>query len=183
MKILDKTVLIIFIATFSFSCKSQTPKEKLLDTKKVLGNVYLNDQKFRGVDYMLNWQKQDSLDKENFVIVSKIIDSLGWLGKDVIGDTANEALFSVIQHSNKATMEKYLPIMKKAVAENKASKQNLALLIDRVELLNNRKQIYGSQVHEQDGKVVLFDMVEPAKVNERRREMGLGTIEEYLKRF
>jgi hypothetical protein len=183
MKNVKLFIALLVLGSLCNSCKSQTPKEKLLDTKRILENVYLNDQKYRGVDYMLNWQKQDSIDKENLVIVSKIIDSLGWLGKDVVGDTANDALFAVIQHSNITTMEKYLPVMRKAAAENKASKQNLALLIDRVEVINKRKQIYGSQLYEKDGKYTLYDVVEPAKLNERRKEMGLGTIEEYLKQF
>lgn len=80
-------------------------------------------------------------------------------------------------------MEKYLPIMQKAVAENKAIKQSLALLIDRVEMLNNRKQIYGSQIIEKDGKFVLYNVIDSEKLNERRKEMGLENIEEYLKRF
>jgi hypothetical protein len=183
MKNVKLFIAILVLGNLCNSCKSQAPKEKLLDTKRILENVYLNDQKYRGVDYMLNWQKQDSLDKENFVILSKKIDSLGWLGKDMVGDSANEAIFLVIQHSNITIMEKYLPIMRKAVAENKASKQNFALLIDRVEVNYNRKQIYGSQLYEKDGKYILHDVIEPAKLNERRKEMGLETIEEYLKRF
>jgi hypothetical protein len=183
MKNVKLFIGLLVLGSLCNSCKSQAPKEKLLDTKKILENVYLNDIKYRGVDYLLNWQKQDSLDKVNLVIVSKIIDSLGWLEKEMIGDTANEAIFLVIQHSNITIMEKYLPIMRKAVSENKANKQNLALLIDRVEMLHNRKQIYGSQLYEKDGKYILYDVIEPAKLNERRKEMGLGTIEEYLKRF
>jgi hypothetical protein len=176
-------IAVLILGSLCNSCKSQTTKEKLLGTRKILEAAYLKDIKYRDANYMLNWKKQDSLDKENLVIVSKIIDSLGWLGKDMIGDTANETLFLVIQHSNIFAMEKYLPIMQKAVAENKANKQWLALLIDRVEFLNKRKQIYGSQVFEKNGKYTFYEVIEPAKLNERRKEMGLETIEEYLKRF
>jgi hypothetical protein len=142
-----------------------------------------DDQKYRTNHLQTNIGKRDSVDKQNLEIVCKIIDSLGWLSREEVGDAANTAIFLVIQHSNKYTMEKYLPIMKKAVTENKASKQSLALLIDRVEMLNYRKQIYGSQLQEKDGKYILYDVIDPTKINERRKEMGLETIEDYLKRF
>lgn len=176
-------ILLILFVCFCNACNSQSQREKYKKTKNILLKVYAQDQKFRVGDYLNHWKEQDSLDIENTKIVTKIIDSMGWLGTEVIGDTANDALFLVIQHSTQATMEKYLPIMRKAAAENKAKKQNLALLIDRVEILNNRKQIFGSQVNQKDGKIVLYNMVEPEKVNERRKEMGLENIEDYLKRF
>jgi hypothetical protein len=41
-------------------------------------------------------------------------------------------LFLVIQHSDSTTQEKYLPLLKQAVKDNRAFGHDLALLEDRV---------------------------------------------------
>ena len=120
-------------------------------------------------------------DSLNLIRVTEILDHYGWLGPNEIGFEGNRALFFVIQHSNKATMEKYLPMMKEAVTKGNAEPDLLALLIDRVEVLNDRPQIYGSQFQIIDGKYVLYKTLDLKNVNTRRAEVGLGPIEEYLK--
>jgi hypothetical protein len=120
-------------------------------------------------------------DSMSLIKVTDILDHYGWLGPEAIGNDGNRALFFVIQHSNKTTMEKYLPMMKEAVTKGNADPDLLALLIDRTELLNDRPQIYGSQVQMIDGKYVLYKTIDIKNVNSRRAEVGLGPLEEYLK--
>jgi lipopolysaccharide biosynthesis regulator YciM len=176
-------LFVIFFGITLSSCAQEFKNEKFENEKIILEKVLESDQKYRTNHLQTNIGKRDSVDRRNLEVVSKIIDSLGWLSKEEVGERANAAIFLVIQHSNLFTMEKYLPVMRKAVAENKASKQALALLIDRVEMLNYRKQIYGSQLINKEGKYILYDVIEPSKINERRKEMGLENIEDYLKGF
>ena len=143
----------------------------------VLTEIYLIDQIDRNDK---NWILQIRRDEQNLIAVTKIIDSLGWLSKEEIGDTANAALFLVIQHSNKATMEKYLPIVKKAVENKKANKQDLALLTDRIEMLNSRLQIYGSQFQTINNELVLYPILDSNNVDQRRKEIGMKTLREYI---
>ena len=142
--------------------------------------MIIDDQKFREPNYNHNLQKP--LDRENIEIVTKIIDSLGWLDEDAIGHDANLALFVTLQHADKlSTMEKYLPILKNAAREGKAKMDQYAYLKDRVELLNNRPQIYGTQynVHV-DGSVSIKNLKDSLNVNERRKEVGLMPLEKYI---
>lgn len=60
----------------------------------VVGNFDTGPQRDSVVAHMA---RQDSL---NLVRVTMIIDSAGWLGSDVIGRRANQALFLVIQHAD-----------------------------------------------------------------------------------
>ena len=85
-------------------------------------------------------------DSLNFVKVSAILERYGWPGAEVIGASANTTLFMVIQHSDLVQQDRYLPVMRKALKERKASASQLALLEDRVALLHHQKQRYGSQV-------------------------------------
>lgn len=161
------------------SCKKKDDEYRII--KYQLEKVLVDDQKYRAPVY--NPQKQNPIDRNNLMIVTKIIDSLGWLGKDKIGNDANLALFVTIQHAGKlSVMEKYLPIMKEAVKRGNAERSQMAYLIDRVEILNNRKQIYGTQYSIDDkGKVFFKDIADSSHVNTRRKSMNLGTIDEYIK--
>lgn len=155
--------------------------ENYSEVKKTLEKVLVDDQKFRQPTY--DFIKQNPIDRKNIKIVTKIIDSLGWLCEDKIGHDANLALFVAIQHADKLeTMEKYLPIMRKATKAGNADKRQLAYLIDRIELANNRKQIYGTQPSiNKDGKAFIENLIDPMNVNLRRKSMNLYPIEKYIK--
>ena len=74
--------------------------------------------------------------------------------------------------------------MKEAVKKGKASGSQLALMVDRVEMYNDRPQIYGSQVRqEEDGKYVLWKIADEPNVNKRRAEVGLGPLEDYVRQW
>lgn len=124
--------------------------------------------------------RQDSV---NLVRVRTIIDSAGWLGPQDVGADASAALFLVIQHADLATQELYLPEARLAVEEGKLARSSLALLEDRIEVRNNRPQIYGSQVHPVNGTNVFYPIRDEATVNERRAAVGLGPLEEYAAHF
>jgi hypothetical protein len=165
---------------------------------KQLDSVLVNDQKYRleydslsnviGNDttkmnaFYKEWHNQDSLD---LIIVKGILDKYGWLGPDVVGNEGNSALFLVIQHSDPATMDEYLPMMKEAVKNGNAKAGELALLIDRTEMNHGRPQIYGSQitVNNETGKSEVYKIIDEKNVNKRRAEVGLGPMEDYAKYF
>jgi hypothetical protein len=89
----------------------------------------------------------------------------------------------VIQHADLKTQEKYLPIIKEAVKNGKASGANLALLVDRIEMRNGRPQIYGSQITMKDGISVIYQIADEINVNKRRADVGLQPLEDYVRRW
>jgi len=181
MKTKLKYILLILVF---FECKKAEKKDSYSEVRKTLEKVLENDQKYRQ-KAIIDWQKQGSLDKENLEIVTKIIDSLGWLGENKIGHDANLALFLAIQHAYKLeTMEKYLPILKEAAKKGNAEKGQAAYLIDRIELLNNRKQIYGTQYSiRENGTAFIENLIDSANVNSRRKSMDLYPLEDYLRKI
>jgi hypothetical protein len=100
----------------------------------------------------------------------------------VIGYQGNSTLFLVIQHSDIKTQEKYLPMMKDAVKKGNADSGSLALLEDRIALRKGEKQIYGSQIgrNPETGEFYILPLTDPENVDLRRKEVGLGTIQEYV---
>lgn len=163
-----------------------------------LDSIYTEDQKYRQKIAEVEkehgfqspqmqdlWKVIMKRDSANLIRVTAILDQYGWLGRDVVGIQGNMTLFLVIQHSNQATQEKYLPMMREAVKKGNAQGANLALLEDRVALGQGKKQIYGSQIHQEPstGKYFVAPIEDEANVNKRRAEVGLEPLEKYAKRW
>jgi len=164
--------------------------------KQELNDIWYADQNLRK-EYSEVWKKfgkgsheVDSIsnlmkytDSIHVVRVSQILDEYGWLGKDKIGQQANNTLFLVIQHADLKTQQKYLPMMRDAVKDGKSEPGWLALLEDRVALREGRKQIYGSQIFFNQGNNTYYvaPLEDPDNVDKRRSEVGLNKLERYLK--
>lgn len=161
----------------------------------VLDTIYLEDQKYRqqinAIQEKYGWESDEmkahwkiihEKDSINLEKVSKILDERGWLGPDIIGEQGNTTLFLVIQHADLETQEKYLPMMREAVKKGNADSGSLALLEDRVALRKGNKQIYGSQVgrDQETGEYYVLPLIDPDNVDQRREEVGLGPIQNYI---
>jgi len=173
---------------------------KNLNTKLVakLDSINYNDQLLRyqldGVEQkygrnsaqiMAHVHQMNKMDSVNTKRITAILDQYGWLGKEDIGEEGNRTLFLVIQHADIQTQLRYLPMMRKAVAEGKARGASLALLEDRTARRQGQKQIYGSQLmlNNKTGKYFVQPMVEPENVDKRRASVGLNPIAEYVSQW
>lgn len=127
------------------------------------------------------WELKRKINRENLQRITEIIDQQGWPKKSVVKGNAASTVFLIIQHADLATQKKYLPLMKEAANNGEAEWSALALLIDRVNLREGKKQIYGSQISmNEDGTYTVEDLEDPQYVNQRRAEVGLGPIEDYV---
>ena len=130
------------------------------------------------------WELKHQINKENVRRIEEIIAEHGWPKKSVVKGSAASTVFLIIQHADIEIQKKYLPMMREAANNKEASWSSLALLIDRVNLREGGKQIYGSQIYRnEDGSFYVKDLEEPEYVNQRRKEVGLGPIEDYVKRW
>lgn len=154
---------------------------------KQLNNIYKADQFYRNKVHTANryFPQMATSDSFNQIQIKKILDERGWLGADIVGERGNTTLFLVIQHSDLETQLKYLPMMREAVKEGNAKGNELALLEDRAALGQGKKQIYGSQIWK-DNKTNQFyvaPLKDPENVNERRKEVNLISMEDYVQRW
>ncbi len=129
-------------------------------------------------------QSRKEKDSINLIKVEKILDKYGWLGPDVVGSQGSRTIFLVVQHAGLKAQEKYLPMMREAVKDKKASASNLALLEDRVLLRKGMKQVYGSQIGAtKSGEYYIHPLDDPDNVDKRRAEVGLGPLADYVQRW
>jgi hypothetical protein len=124
-------------------------------------------------------------DSINLVKVIRILDEHGWPGPEQVGREGNQAVFLVIQHADRSTQEKYLPVMREAVKYGQAEFSELAMLEDRVLMNQGKKQIYGSQIgfNEETGNLYVVPVEDPDHLDERRACAGMVPMAEYLNYF
>lgn len=126
-------------------------------------------------------EEMEKLHHQNAVILNKIINTIGYPTINKVGKEASEAAWLIIQHSIGLPdfMKKCAEQLQNAVNENQADPVNLAYLTDRIAVFEGNPQLYGTQFDwDEKGELSpnLFDDL--IKVNERRKIIGLNSLEE-----
>lgn len=128
------------------------------------------------------WELKRKINEQNLERLEEIIEEYGWPKQSEVGGMAAGTVFLIIQHADLETQKKYLPIMTEAANNNEAQWSSLAMLIDRINMREGKPQIYGSQIRgSDDGTLEVYEIENPEYVNQRRTEVGLGPIEDYVK--
>jgi hypothetical protein len=79
-------------------------------------------------------------------------------------------------------MSKCLGLLKQAYKAGDAEGQWVALMTDRLLILKEKKkQLYGTQLMPKDGMLVPQPIEDGASVDQRRKELGLPPLAEYLR--
>ena len=172
--------------------KERIEKDYDKPLREQLKNMVREDQAVR-YEYIKAWQTGDSsaadsllrrmqyVDSVNLRQVTDILDSRGWVGRDVIGD-ACEVFWVIIQHAGLEAQGKYLPLFREAVARGELQAGAVAMMEDRVAVFEGRPQKYGSQLQRgEDGSYTPFELLDADKVDEWRAEVGMPPMSEYLK--
>lgn len=130
-------------------------------------------------------EKQHALDDANIRRLTEIVDSNGWPKRSVFGLKAVSVAAIVVQHAGLAHQQRFLPMLREAVAQGEAMPENLATLEDRVRMREGKPQLYGSQmtVDPVTRKHSFYQIDDEINVDQRRAAVGLGPLAEYAKRF
>ncbi len=168
-----KTDSLLALELESFSVEDQTLRLLLPDVVKKFGR--------ESAEYTYIWSL---INQQDSITVKKLIDFVethGWVGKSRVGDKANQAIWLTIQHADLETQEKYLPLLEESVTDGESPGWHLAFLKDRVLMKKGEPQIYGTQAvwDEPQQKYRIYKIKDVGDVNERRKALGLGTVEEH----
>lgn len=135
------------------------------------------DQAERTGQSVEEWNDQERTDR-----LAEIIDEHGWPTHDLVGEDGASAAWLVAQHSDLDLdfQVQALELMREAVEDDQADPTELAYLEDRVALNQGGQQIYGTQIGCVDGRAEPAELAEPDTVEERRAEVGLQPLADYL---
>lgn len=130
--------------------------------------------------------EMEALHNKNAKTLSEIIDQIGYPTSDKVGKEASEAAWLVIQHAigQPAFMKKCATLLQAAVHEKQADPISLAYLTDRIAILKGKPQLYGTQFDwDHNGELNPQPFDDLASVNQRRKTLGLHTLDEQTARL
>ncbi len=122
------------------------------------------------------------VDKENRLWLEPLVEKHGWLGTSKVGKDGAHAAWLLVQHADQDPgFQRQCLDRMSALGNEEVNLTNVAYLTDRVLLAEGKPQRYGTQFSMQDGKLTMQPCEDLEKLNQRRRSVGLTTIEEYRK--
>jgi hypothetical protein len=117
--------------------------------------------------------------------LEEIIRERGWPGRSVAGERGARAAWLVLQHAiaYPALMRRGLALLREAVASGQVSAAELAMLEDRISVLEGRPQRYGTQYDwDERGEMSPLPIEDPDGVDDRRLSVGLPRLAENTQR-
>lgn len=120
----------------------------------------------------------------NYESTTTLIATHGWPTFSTVGELAADAPLLVINHhESEDVRKKYLPQIKRSCEDNEGSCMEYAKIQDRILVNEGKPQIYGMQFrYDAQRNLEPFPIVDPEYVDQRRKEIGLESLKEYLKR-
>jgi hypothetical protein len=132
-------------------------------------------------EYINRLQKEAHvIDSLNQLAIVDILDKNGWPIKRDVGERAAAAAFLIIQHADLKVQKKYYQVIEDAASTGEIRPSTFAYLSDRIRLREGKKQLYGTQYTLESGQVKIRPIEDEDRVDDRRRKVGLGTMQQYI---
>jgi hypothetical protein len=138
------------------------------------------DQAVRNVE-RISESRMDEVDRKHRAAVEEIFARHGWPARSVVGKPAAHQFWLLVQHQPLEVQRRMLPAMEQAMRKGEASMGDYAYLYDRIQVGEAKPQRWGTQVKCVNSLPVLSPVEDPAGLDERRRELRLPPMREYLK--
>ncbi|WP_417068728.1 DUF6624 domain-containing protein [Niveibacterium terrae] len=120
------------------------------------------------------------VDEKNRQRLVEIVKKFGWPRAELVGYSAEQAAWTLIQHESGQLRKSVLPQLKAAAEAGEIPLNNFALSVDRDLMTDGKKQLYGSQFRENaQGEWELYPVEDEANVDRRRAQMGMEPLADY----
>jgi hypothetical protein len=174
-KISTEATVKLKVAISAMVARDQAIRAEILDLQKNYGASFLN----KHPRLLKFWQE---VDMQNSKKMAAILSQWGWLEAKVVGSKCSEAMWLLIQHSDKNILlqEQALQELKKVARSDKNALKYYAYLFDRVHANKHLPQRYGTQgfckgPHDWQP----FAIEDIKQLNLLRKNVGLESFEKY----
>jgi len=125
------------------------------------------------------------VDKNCYPVLNSLFKQYGYLGYNLVGINGENNFWVLVQHQDEHPefQDSVLKKMRIEVDKNNANSSYYAYLVDRVKVNTGQLQVYGTQM-KLNKDLTSYEpkpCIDPDKLNERRKSMGLSPIEEYTR--
>lgn len=127
-------------------------------------------------------QKMIQTDRKLAPVLKNIFEKYGLPTFAMVGTRAAGEFVIMVQHQSPEFRAQVLPKLKAAIDEGQADPQSFALVYDRSQRDQGKKQLYGTQLECKAGQNLREAPIEDeAHVNERRAKLGLMRVQLYAR--
>lgn len=187
------TYLVILSISLLFSGRSDLFAQSydVESVESALCQIHHEDQQIRHkfiaamqnptIELLTIQRAMDSIDSLNQRYVSDLLDQKGW--PKHISDSANKAIFLVIDHAEKSYSERYFKKVKEKAEQGVISKSDAATLEDRILMRAGKPQKYGTQTriyHKTEDMLYVWPIEDAENVDQRRAAVDLLPLENYM---
>jgi hypothetical protein len=125
----------------------------------------------------------ERLDRAHTERMREVIHRHGWPGPGVAGRAGSRAAWLLVQHADHDPQfqRRCLGLLEEAAGRGQAEPRQVAFLTDRVLIHEGKTQRFGTQLRMEGGRLVPIAIEDPGGVDNRRRSVGLGPLEDYLR--
>ena len=129
------------------------------------------------------WKLKFLIQKQNQSDLEALLANRSWPRVGQVGQEAAMAAYLTVMHSNDGLQKKYLPVIKTICEAGELPWIRYALMVDRSRQNDSEPQRFGTHTrfNEQTKTAELYPLEDEAKVDEWRKEIGLGPLADYLK--
>ena len=132
--------------------------------------------------YLKNGSWDDSVDKENTKFMKETIKKTGWPKISDVGKEAANTAWLLVQHADlNPTFQKKCLKLIEALPKGEIDQRDVAYLVDRVLVAENKPQLYGTQFKGVGKDLAVSEVKDRPNLDKRRKKMGLSTFAEYEK--
>jgi len=129
--------------------------------------------------------RMEEVHRRNADRLKAIIAEHGWPGRRLVGEDGAEAAWRILQHAigDPPLQRSGLELLQRA-GPGEVPAWQLAMLEDRIRMFEGRPQVYGTQYDwDEAGEISPLPVEDPDGVDERRRSVGLGPLDENTRRI
>ncbi len=128
--------------------------------------------------------KRPAILDDNIRYLREVVARYGWIDIPRFGKAAAAAAILIVKHSSDLPLlQDALPVAERDAKENGGGKELVSILVDEVLISTGHKQKYGTQIADDEhGKPYVIPVEDLGKVEEYRKELGILTWKDYLKK-
>jgi hypothetical protein len=156
--------------------------KKIIDLKNA--DLAFRDKLIQNGEFEKGYNEEmEQLHNKNAQILDEIINQIGYPTIEKVGKKACEAAWLVIQYSigQPDFMRKCRELLENVDFENQVNPTHLAYLTDRIASFEGKPQRYGTQFDwDENGELSPNFFDDLIQVNQRRKSVGLNTLEEQI---
>jgi len=124
------------------------------------------------------------LKNQNIEALEYILKTCGFPTVQTAGEAGLQTTWNLLQDASKETRSLYFPQVIEATKTAALTREDVALMQDKMLMDYNKPQLYGTQLVLTDAGVYeLYNLDKPAQVNARRAMMSMPPLQDYLDHF